>query len=290
MDLLFAGGISRRWLAAGGVALFAGGAAAAYAIARPPPPASGTAPSQPHLSRQAVFDANAAGYDAHVDSHEWLAGIASLRRSLIGSLAGSVLEVGAGTGRNVDAYSGAAVKRVVLMDFAPSALAVARGKVVARAAREVRMPRFELVCGDAEALPYPPASFDAAVDTFGLCSYQRPERVLAELARVVKPGGRVVLLEHGRSTWAPVQALLERTAAGHVARHGCDWSRDIDALIAAAAAAAPGGEHALRVVSAERRHAGTTYAVTCEVVLLPPAATTIAGPSSGAAAAERPLA
>jgi methyltransferase OMS1 len=105
------------------------------------------------------------------------------------------------------------------------------------------------------ALPFPSGSFDAAVDTFGLCSYEDPVAMLREVARVVRPRGRIFLLEHGESEWGWLNGLLHRSAAGHAARHGCWWDRDIEGLVAQAG---------LRVVRRERRHAGTTYFLVVE--------------------------
>jgi demethylmenaquinone methyltransferase/2-methoxy-6-polyprenyl-1,4-benzoquinol methylase len=89
---------------------------------------------------------------------------------------------------------------VVGSDFAPAMLARARTKV--NAARGGVMPRFEL--GDALALPYADNSFDAATVAFGVRNFSDLGAGLAEMARVVRPGGRVVVLEITTPTRAPL--------------------------------------------------------------------------------------
>ncbi len=102
-----------------------------------------------------------------------------------------VLEVGVGTGKNMPYYPREA--QVTAIDLSPAMLARAR-----RRAAELGI-QVDLREMDAEHLTFPDASFDTAVATFVFCSVPEPIRGLAELRRVVRPGGQVLLLEHVRA-------------------------------------------------------------------------------------------
>ena len=110
---------------------------------------------------------------------------------------GRVLDVGTGTGWAARRLAERGV-RVTGVDFAPDMLAAA--KEIA-SAREFDIT-FDL--GDAEALPYPDASFDAVMSSFGIMFAQRPEDAAAEIARVCKPGGRIAI-----ATWTPDSNVFE---------------------------------------------------------------------------------
>ena len=120
------------------------------------------------------------------------AGLREERRKLLASAEGVTLEVGAGTGLNLEHYP-EAVRRLVLAE--PDEHMRRR---LARRAEEVR-PATEIVDAGIERLPFPDATFDTAVVTFVLCSVPDQEAALRELARVLKPTGRLLFLEHVRS-------------------------------------------------------------------------------------------
>lgn len=89
--------------------------------------------------------------------------------------------------------------------------------------------------GDAQALPFPDDSFDTTIDTFGLCVMPAPQQSLRELARVTRPGGRVLLLEHTRSPLALLGAYQDATAQPVAALgKGCMWNQDVQGMAAAA--------------------------------------------------------
>jgi ubiquinone/menaquinone biosynthesis C-methylase UbiE len=154
--------------------------------------------------QQRAWRKHAASYDRKVEraertmldgSREWVAARAR----------GRVLEVAVGTGRSLPYYSRDV--SLVGIDLSPEMLAIARTR-----AAEARVDA-DLRQGDAEALPFEDSSFDTVVCALALCSIPRPQVALGEMARVVAPGGSVVLVDHTRSDRAIVfagQWLMER--------------------------------------------------------------------------------
>lgn len=112
-----------------------------------------------------------------------------------------VLEVGVGTGKNLPFYPDG--KRVTAIDLTPGMLKRARKRA------EALGLDVDLQLGDVQALDFPDATFDEAVATFVFCSVPNPMLGLRELARVVKPQGRILLLEHVRSEKPVLGALMD---------------------------------------------------------------------------------
>ncbi len=111
------------------------------------------------------------------------AGLRDERHRLLARAAGRTLELGAGTGLNLPHYP-SAVSELVLTEPSPHMAARLRGHVVE---------------APAERLPFEDASFDTAVSTLVLCTVPDPDAALAEVARVLRPGGLFLFLEHVRS-------------------------------------------------------------------------------------------
>jgi ubiquinone/menaquinone biosynthesis C-methylase UbiE len=127
-------------------------------------------------------------------------GLAALRTELLAPLSGSVVEIGCGNGRNFARYP-AAVTRVTAVEPEPHLRDLAT-----RAAATAPVP-VTVVAGTAEALPVPDAGADAAVLCLVLCSLPDRERALAEVTRVLRPGGTLALLEHGLGPTRRVRAV-----------------------------------------------------------------------------------
>jgi ubiquinone/menaquinone biosynthesis C-methylase UbiE len=152
-----------------------------------------------------------------------------LRRGLLAGLHGRVLEVGAGDGRSFEHYP-PTVERLLAVE--PDATARRAGAERARDAAIL----IELVEGVADALPAEDESFDAAVLMGVLCSVPDPGTALAELRRVLVPGGELRFWEHVRSRHAAF-GLVQRAADRLFwtrALGGCRTTRDTAAAIAAA--------------------------------------------------------
>ncbi len=109
---------------------------------------------------------------------------------------GKVLEVAVGTGLNLPFYD--AGLSVVGIDLSPDMLAIARRRAL-DAGRDV-----DLREGDAHELAFDDGSFDTVVCTFSLCNIPDTDRALGEMHRVLRPGGRLILVDHIRSSVRPI--------------------------------------------------------------------------------------
>ncbi|WP_300008306.1 class I SAM-dependent methyltransferase [Pseudonocardia sp.] len=123
------------------------------------------------------------------DSRSWVCGKAE----------GAVLEVAVGTGLNLGHYP--AGVSLLGVDLSPAMVELARRRA-AELGRDA-----DLRVGDAEALDLPEASFDSVVCTFSLCGIPDPRRAIAEMVRVLRPGGLLLLADHVAATAAPVRAV-----------------------------------------------------------------------------------
>jgi len=110
-----------------------------------------------------------------------------------------VLDLAAGTGTSTEPFADAGV-RAVACDFSLGMLQVGRR----------RRPDMSFLAGDATRLPFADASFDAATISFGLRNVVDPDAGLAELLRVVRPGGRLVVCEFSHPTFSPFRAVYDR--------------------------------------------------------------------------------
>lgn len=178
-------------------------------------------------------------YDDAIGRDEFYMGINLLRRLVLYWYAkGTVLEVGAGTGRNIPFYRYPNVQRVVLVDTCYEMLEQARDKVLSRNIKgnKLNQPQYAFVQGDSAKLDQlPDHAFDTVIDTFGLCSYDDPIAVIREMIRKCKKkgdNGMLIFIEHGRSkTWNWITQHLDKHAEQHAANWGCVWNRDLDAIL-----------------------------------------------------------
>ncbi len=150
------------------------------------------------------------------------------RRALVRGAKGRVLEIGAGDGRNLPHYALSADPALHLELVEPDRHM--RAKMTARA----REAGVDVVDAKAEALPYRDASFDTVVATLVLCSVRDPTRALAEIRRVLKPGGRLLFLEHVRGEGARARTQDRHDALWSRVMGGCHLNRDTPTSIRAA--------------------------------------------------------
>ena len=145
------------------------------------------------------------------------AGLSEDRHALLAQAAGATIEIGAGTGLNLSHFS-PAVTRLCLVEPDPSM----RKRLYRRASGRDGV---EIVDARAEALPFPDGSFDTAVVTFALCSVADPDGALAEIARVLHPGGELLFLEHVRDTDPKIARKQDHPGVLY-AWMGCHPNRD----------------------------------------------------------------
>lgn len=151
--------------------------------------------------------------------------LSEYRSRVVPAAEGRVLEIGIGSGLNLPFYS-RNVASVIGLDPSPKLLAMAR-----------RHPRpqasaVEFVEGSAEAIPLEDVSIDTVVTTWTLCSIPDAGRALAEMRRVLKPGGRLLFVEHGRAPEPSVRWWQNHlTPAWKRLGGGCHLNRAIGTLI-----------------------------------------------------------
>lgn len=154
--------------------------------------------------------------------------LAPYRTRVISHAEGRVLEIGIGSGLNLPYYS-AQTERVIGLDPSPKLLAMTR-----KAAQRASIP-VELIENSAESIPLYNRSIDTVVTTWTMCSIPDVQRALGEMRRVLKPTGRLLFVEHGRSPDPRVRRWQDRlTPVWRRFSGGCHLNRAISELIESA--------------------------------------------------------
>jgi ubiquinone/menaquinone biosynthesis C-methylase UbiE len=173
---------------------------------------------------RAIQDKHASGYDRQMGFWERVL-FGGGREWACSQVQGEVLEIAIGSGRNFPYYRPEV--RLTGVELSPEMLAIAR-----RRAEELGK-EVDLRLGDAQSLEFEDESFDTVLITFALCTIPNDRRAVAEARRVIRPGGRLVLLEHVRSPALPVRAvqrlldpLTVRLEADHLVREPLDYLAD----------------------------------------------------------------
>jgi ubiquinone/menaquinone biosynthesis C-methylase UbiE len=150
------------------------------------------------------------------------------RQRVAGAAEGRILEVGIGSGLNLPFYAPHA-EQVFGLDPSPRLLARTRGR-----ARRTQT-NIQLLTGSAEHIPLADRSIDTVVTTWTACSIPEIATALAEMRRVLKPGGRLLFVEHGRAPEPRVARWQDRlTPLWRRISGGCHLNRKIDDLISGA--------------------------------------------------------
>jgi ubiquinone/menaquinone biosynthesis C-methylase UbiE len=151
--------------------------------------------------------------------------MARLRREVLSEADGEILEIGFGTGLNLEHYP-ERVSRLTAVDPGVGMARIARRRI-----EQSRM-KVDLQVQTAEELPFEDGRFDCVVSTWTLCSIPESGRAVSEVGRVLKTGGRFLFLEHGLSEDPDVQRWQRRlTPLQKRLADGCRLDVDIEALI-----------------------------------------------------------
>ena len=160
----------------------------------------------------------AANYDRFMSRTE-RAGLAAQRAALLRSASGEVIEIGGGTGASLPGYGPAVASLTITEPEAPMVRRLERrARAQAPAARVLRAP--------AEDLPFDDDQFDVAVSALVLCTVADQPRALRELHRVLRPGGRLLFIEHVRSDEPGLSRRQDRLNwLNRIVAHGCNCNR-----------------------------------------------------------------
>jgi len=151
--------------------------------------------------------------------------LAKHRREILAEVTGEVLEIGFGTGLNLSYYP-EQIHKIVTVDPNPGIHTIAQKRI----ASSPITVEHHLLSG--EHLPMADESFDSVVSTFTLCSISNVKQALAEIYRVLKPGGRYFFVEHGLSSEPDVQVWQNRlTPIQKRIAGGCHFNRNIKRLV-----------------------------------------------------------
>lgn len=190
-----------------------------------------------------LFDRQANAYDRKRSRRE----MAKLRSRLLGSAEGNVLELGIGAGANLPFYR----PDITLTGIDFSAAMLERAK---EANDRFYGLSAAFIQGDVNTLELSEGAFDTVVSTLTLCAYEDPAGVLKRIDRWCRPGGQVLLFEHGLSRFSPLaaaQRIFDPLAYRFI---GCHHNRDIAALVE---------DSPLVIERAERMMAGMVHLIWC---------------------------
>lgn len=301
-------GFGRRLAAvSGATAIYVGAATTAYSFVKP------TSDAGPDCA--VSFDGLSDRYDGLVNREETFMGVKLMRWWLVRQAKGDVLEVSAGTGRNLKYYDLESISSLTVTDVSkqmlwhaaekyknmhsdgstPVHFKVADAVDICAASSASDLPTFAHPArspknsapddSDSRRRPASTAvpdddgrgdisadksraqgahtdaassseihqgSYDTVIDTFGLCSHANPVEALQEVARACKPGGKIMLLEHGRSSYEWLNRILDNGAGQHKKRWACNWNLDIADVVE---------QSGLNIESMSRWHFGTTFVI-----------------------------
>jgi methyltransferase OMS1 len=196
------------------------------------------------------YEQKAAEYDDSIKWEERGVFMGMRRRWLMKQVTGDVLEVACGTGRNIPYFSPELVKSITFLDSSRKMVNITQQKF-RKSYPDFRNVAFTV--GKAEdlvSLANDHVKYDTIVEAFGLCAHEDPVKALKNMASLLKPDGRIVLLEHGRSKWNFINNHLDFRSEKRMKTWACRWNLDIAELV---------DEAGLDITFEKRVHLSTTW-------------------------------
>lgn len=216
----------------------------------------------PPKDLSSFYDKLADEYDSDVGTEEMMSFMKSKRKWVMKHVKGDVLEVASGTGRNIDYIDPTVINSLTFLDASKKMMDICYDKF------HDKWPSFKkvkFVVGKAEELVElsnngnnkgkKTFKYDTIIETFGLCSHEDPVKALENMRELLKPGGRIILLEHGRGEYDFINEILDKRAHKHSDKWGCRWNLDIGELVDASG---------LEITEEKRAHLGTTWMLVCK--------------------------
>lgn len=227
----------------------------------------------PSCDTLSFYDSKAEEYDSDINWEERLILMGRRRKWLVRKAFGDVLEVACGTGRNIKYLDVTKINSITFLDPSKKMVELTQKKF---REKHPKYPRAAFVVGKAEELielaggkTAPEAEkvaeseiasvdvnskvkYDTIIESFGLCSHEDPVKALKNFAKLLKPGGRIILLEHGRGTWDFINNHLDNRAEKRLNTWGCRWNLDIGEII---------DDLGLEIVEERRHQLGTLWCI-----------------------------
>lgn len=209
------------------------------------------------------YQGKASEYDKAINMEEKVIFLGKRRKWLMKHCRGDVLEVSCGTGRNIKYLDLSHINSITFLDSSENMMDITHKKF------RDKFPKYKkaaFVVGKAENLVdlaikgkssqenerTKQVKYDTIVEAFGLCSHEDPVKALNNFSKLLKPDGRIILLEHGRGQYDFVNKMLDNRAEKRLNTWGCRWNLDLGEVL---------DDSDLELVEEKRTHLGTTWCI-----------------------------